>query len=193
MNKPKDPLQMEEFAKQIFKGAELKIRGDNEGNVLFYDFKAFYPEQLGVFIPSDLDHEVGYQKSFDDYFSCRIYNDVEYFARVLDAPLRNDLPDHPFECIAGAPVKLLPWFPVQDVFRFDECMPEWKRTHLLCRMKVRDMQVNDKLYIENVYVSPNCEEYVTGADGDKYLYWVMRVSDFFYDHDSVLAAALAHF
>ena len=187
MSKTKIPLTRE-IAKYIFPGTDPDIAEGEDGDIL-YNFKRLYPERLGIFIPSEVERSnfnTVFPRDFESYF-VNVYDEVAFMSRMLEIPIKPNLPDIGIECVPGNAIKHSG--SVFTVFRFDSLLRQDQRTYLLCRAPLNRIRIDDRIAILNT--NPIMSQEAQDIAGANYYYWIMKIDSLFFSSTEIIAAMFA--
>ncbi|MDO4889437.1 MAG: hypothetical protein Q4A25_01955 [Candidatus Saccharibacteria bacterium] len=168
----------EELVKYIFPGTRPEVALGEDGYIV-HDFKAYYPEKLGIFIPIEVEHSNisnVFPKSFEDYFR-HADSEIAHLARLMEMNLENKLKGLGVEYIPGKVLERQE--NIYTIFRFDGLIEPSVKTDALCRVKFRKLSFGDRNRITNL--NPRFHAMATSLDGREYLYWIMPISEFLTD------------
>ena len=182
----------EEIVKYIFPTTNPEIIQGEDGYIVC-DFRRLYPNQLAIFLPNEVDqsnYSSAFPKPFEDYFASAI-EEAAFLSRLFEAEIRPNLrKDLNVEFVPGKVVRTIK--SDYTVFRFDELIDAREKTEVLCRVKLKDMVVNDRVDIINSDPLPNFMKEAIGPEDEQLYYWIMPISELFRIDRSVVAAFFAY-
>ena len=191
MQKEKIALS-EEIVKYIFPTTDPKIIQGEDGWIAC-DFRRQYPNQLAIFLPNEVaksNYSSAFPKTFEEYFT-NVIEEAAFLSRLLEVEIRPNLrKDLGIEYVPGVVLRNINTEYI--VFRFDELLDPREKTEVLCRVKLKDMVVNDRMDIINSNPVPSSMREAIGLNDEQFYYWIMPISGLFRIDRSVVAAFFAY-
>ena len=191
MKKMQIPIT-KEIVKHVFPTTDPKIIQSEDGWIAC-DFKRLYPSQLAIFLPNEVDqsnYSSAFPKPFEEYF-INVGEEAKFLSRLLETNIEPRLREGlNMEYVPGTVLR--PVNSKYTIFRFDEFIDDREKTEVLCRVKIRDMVLDDKVDILNSNPVASFMKETPAYNNDQLYYWIMPISELFRIDRSAVAAFFAY-